>query len=209
MPLSTRPVGRIFVLPFILSIALSLIGVGTISFAASKLGDDSVDRLLSDGDLNAVFKLQPDEKARMAKQLVAARHGAFAQQNQRIDYLLASLGREYERNRDDLLFHFQGCTHAKPDRDCDDMTGEYLMELYLHGHREVLRPLCAAFPIENVTLSEGLGSFLGDRLPHNTREFAAVLLPSIPNRSDVFARWWRLQTVGVCHRRTFQKLSEV
>ena len=135
---------------------------------------DIFEALAPSGIIPSRLNLTPAKRTHAIKALIAARSSAGEEKRQEIAYLLATLGYEYQRNRDELLEVLKGCSHEIPTSGCDDMTGDYLMKLYLQGHKELLRPLLAAYPTGNVALQEGLGGFIGDRLAADTREFLAV-----------------------------------
>jgi hypothetical protein len=144
---------------------------------------DIFEALVPGDAIPARLNLTPAKRTHAIKALIAARSSAGEDKRQEIAYLLATLGYEYQRNRDELLEVLKGCSHEIPTSGCDDMTGDYLMKLYSQGHKELLRPLLAAYPTWNATLQEGLGGFMGDRMAADTREFLG-LVSTFPPKSQ-------------------------
>jgi hypothetical protein len=141
------------------------------------------DELAPGGAIPARLNLPAETRTHAIKSLVAARSSASGEKRQEIAYLLATVGYDYQRNRDELLDVWQGCSDEISVGGCDDMTGDYLMKLYLQGHKELLRPLFAAYPTWNAALQEGLGGFMGDRMAADTRVFLD-LVSTFPPKSQ-------------------------
>lgn len=120
------------------------------------------------------FTLKPADRTRAIPLLVAAKREQTGWQRQLAVYLLATLGYEYERNRDELLRVWR--------RDGDDGTMELLIDLYSQGHKEFLAPLLAGYNGWNAAASEGLGSFYSEQLERNPRGFLAALSTFTPRR---------------------------
>ena len=118
--------------------------------------------------------LKPAEKARAIRLLVAVKRDETEWRRQLAIYLLAMLGYDYERNRDELLKVWR--------RDGDDGTMAMLIRLYEQGHKEILQPLLARYDGWNASTSEGLGEFYGDQLEKNPKDFLAVLATFSPRR---------------------------
>lgn len=95
------------------------------------------------------------------QQLNNAKKQATGKRAEKIAYLLAVLGGDYEQNRDYLLGILAGCTAPSSNTRCDEDAGEYLVSLYRRGHHELLPPLLAAAQSKHAPLAELLGSFYG------------------------------------------------
>lgn len=124
--------------------------------------------------------LKPAEKARAIRLLVAVKRDETGWHRQLAIYLLASLGYDYEHNREELLQVWQGCVINDFDHGCDENTALALVELYEQGHRELLHLLLAGCLYSDGALSEELFPFYAERLNRNPREFIAALAPFSP-----------------------------
>jgi len=148
---------------------------------AAKVGANPADpegilrQLAPDDTPPPSLALKPAERARAVRLLVAVKRDETGWHRQLAVYLLATLGHEYERNIDELLRVWR--------RDGDDGTMELLTDLYGQGHKEVLRPLMTGFNGNNVATSEGLGTFYGDLLERNPKDFLAAIA-SLPLRKQ-------------------------
>jgi hypothetical protein len=101
-------------------------------------------------------------------------------------YLLATLGQDYQLNRDDLLRIWHGCVVKDFDHGCDENTGDMLIKLYGQGHRELLRPILAGCHYSDGALSEELYPFYTDQLEHSPKEFVSALASFRQNeQSDI------------------------
>lgn len=118
--------------------------------------------------------LKPAEKASAIRSLVAVKHDDTGWHQQLAIYLLATLGHNYELNRDELLRVWR--------KDGDDGTMELLIRLYEQNHKELLQPLIARYDGWNAATSEGLGTFYSEQLEKNPRDFLAVLETFPPKR---------------------------
>lgn len=115
---------------------------------------------------------KPSEREDVIKQLKEAQRTAHGPRAQKIAFLLAVLNVDYDRNRDYLLWVLRGCDVPEIKNGCDDMTGEYLIYLLRHGHREILAPLLdAAIEDYNAAGSEGLGGFFSEFVAASPAEF--------------------------------------
>ncbi|MGA2219716.1 MAG: hypothetical protein ABSG51_16620 [Terracidiphilus sp.] len=121
--------------------------------------------------------LKPAEKARAIRLLVAVKRDETGWHRQLAIYLLATLGYDYERNREELLRVWR--------KDGDDGTMGLLIGLYDQGHKEFLQPLLAGYNGMNAAASEGLGTFYSEQLEKNPRGFLAVLSTFSPRRQLV------------------------
>jgi hypothetical protein len=118
--------------------------------------------------------LKPAEKARAIRLLVAVKRDETGWHRQLAIYPLATLGYDYEHNREELLRAWRN--------DGDDETMELLIGLYDQGHKEFLQPLLAGYNGMNAAASEGLGTFYSEQLEKNPRGFLAVLSTFSPQR---------------------------
>jgi hypothetical protein len=137
--------------------------------------EDIIDRLAPDGVAPSVLKLTPSQKAEAIRLLMAAKRQVIGSRKQLALYLLATLGQDYQLNRDDLLRVWHGCVVKDIDHGCDENTGDMLIKLYGQGHRELLRPILAGCHYSDGALSEELYPFYTDRLEHSPKEFVSAL----------------------------------
>jgi hypothetical protein len=156
------------------------IGVSGQTAPANHLGINPTDsegilnQLAPDGVPPHSLALKPAEKARAIRLLVAVKRDETEWHRLLAIYLLATLGYEYERNRDELVRIWQSSD--------DDGTMELITDLYEQGHKELLRSLMARGNGENVSTSEGWGYFLGDQIEKNPRDFLAALAKFSSNK---------------------------
>jgi hypothetical protein len=158
----------------------ALIAVAVPMFALSVLAQpdqgnsqqDIVEKLLPNGRVPKDLVLKPEQRDSIIKKLKVAQGTARAQRAQRVTFLLAALGVEYDRNRGYLLHVLSGCDYPEIRYDCDDVTGDYLVYLYEHGHKEILAPLLkTSIGSYNAAGSEGLGAFFGDLVEKSPEKF--------------------------------------
>jgi hypothetical protein len=133
-----------------------------------------LDQLAPNGTPPHSLALKAAEKARAIRLLVAVKRDETEWHKQLAIYLLATLGHDYELNRDELLKVWR--------KDGDDGTMELLIRLYEQGHKELLRPLVARYDGWNAATSEGLGTFYSEQLEKNPGDFLAVLETFSPKR---------------------------
>jgi hypothetical protein len=131
-------------------------------------------QLAPDGVPPRSLALKPAERARAIRLLVAVKRDQTEWNRQLAVYLLAMLGHEYERNRDEILRVWE--------KNGDDGTMALLIRLYEQGHKELLAPLLARYDGWNAATSEGLGTFYSDVLEKNPQDFLAVLATFLPKR---------------------------
>lgn len=136
--------------------------------------EDILKQLAPDDVPPRSLALKPAEKARAIRLLVAVKRDETEWRKQMAICLLAMLGYDYERNRDELLKVWR--------RNGDDGTMAQLIRLYEQGHKELLQPLLARYDGWNASTSEGLGAFYGDQLEKNPQDFLAVLATFSPRR---------------------------
>jgi len=121
-------------------------------------------------------------RARAIRLLAAVKRDETGWRRQLAVYLLATLGQDYELNRNDLLRIWRGCVVPYAVTECDEGTGELLMLLYNQGHPEFLQPLLAGGNGYQAALSEELGVFYSDQLEKNPRDFLTALATFPPRR---------------------------
>ncbi len=95
------------------------------------------------------------------------------------------MGVEYTRNRDFLLWTLKGCASPEITRECDEMTGEYLIYLFRHGHPEILSPMLESSVKDyNAAGAEGLGAFFSTIVVESPKQFlnAIRLYPAATQR---------------------------
>jgi len=121
--------------------------------------------------------LKPSERTRAIRLLIAVKRDETGWHRQLAQYLLATLGYGYERNRDELLRVWR--------KDGDDGTMELMIGLFDQGHKELLQPLLARYDGWNAATSEGLGTFYSDQLVKNPRDFLTALA-MFPRRRQLY-----------------------
>jgi hypothetical protein len=128
--------------------------------------------LLPDGNIRQLVMPRPSDRERVIHQLRAAQATAQGVRAQEVAFLLAVLGADYERNRDYLLWVMKGCEVSEIKHGCNDMTGDYLISLYEHGHPEILAPLLSSSVKDyNAAGSEGLGGFFSELVAKSPNDF--------------------------------------
>jgi len=135
---------------------------------------DILNQLVPDGMIPYSLALKPAEKARAIRLLEVVKRDETGRQRQLAIYLLATLGHDYERNRDELVRSWQSTD--------DDGIMELLIHLYEQGHKELMRSLFARGNGDNVPTSEGWGYFLGNQVEKNPRDFLAALATFSPEK---------------------------
>jgi hypothetical protein len=83
------------------------------------------------------LRLKPSERANAIHELLVVKRDETGWHRELADYLLATLGHDFEANRDALLRVWRG--------DGDDDTTGLLIQLYGQGHKGLLQPLLARF----------------------------------------------------------------
>jgi hypothetical protein len=126
-----------------------------------------IDRLAPDGVPPATLQVKQSERTRTIQLLFAAKREESGWRKELAIYMLATLGQNYEENRNELLREWR--------KSYDDNTMELLIGLYDQGHHEFLRPLLAAGPKSDAALAEGLGTFYADQLEKDPVRFLAAL----------------------------------
>jgi hypothetical protein len=121
------------------------------------------------------LKPNPTQRERAIHLLLAIKHNEAGKNRQLAIFLLASLGHEYEQNRNALLQIWQGCVVPTQGGNCDEDTAQLLVALYRQGHREVLQPLLAGCRNSDGALSEELYSFYSDVLEDTPSKFLIAL----------------------------------
>src|ERR1017187_4974910 len=167
----------------VIGITLLLIAgsvVGQSPGSRTESGQTVVEKLMPDGGTDRPLVLKPEQKTDVIQQLKRMQTDTNKPDAQRVAFLLAVLGVDYERNRDYLIWALRGCSVPEIKRDCDDMTGEFLAYLYEHGHSEVLVALMRDGNSYNAAGSEFVGGFLStlvakspDRFLDAVRSFPA------------------------------------
>ena len=138
----------------------------------SSQAQDVVGKILPDGNPRRLVMPKRSERESVIHQLRATRATAQGEHAQQVVFLLAVLGADYERNRDYLLWVLKGCEVPEIKHGCDDMTGEYLIYLYEHGHPEILAPLLSSSVKDySAAGSEGLGAFFSELVAKSPNAF--------------------------------------
>jgi len=147
-----------------------------LSQAAFGQTQDVVRALLPDGAVRRLVIPKPSEKEKIIHQLKAAQATAQGERAQQVAFLLAVLGGDYDRNRDYLLWVMKGCEVPEIKHGCSDMTGDYLIYLYQHGHPEILPPLLSSSVNDyNAAGSESLGMFFSQLVVNSPKDFLDAL----------------------------------
>ncbi len=159
----------------------AFIGIALLAVVASAAGQSPspraersqtvVEKLMPDGGTRRLRLPKPEERAPVIRQLQRMQTDIHKPDVQRVAFLLAVLGLDYERNRDYLLWVFKGCSVPEIKHGCDDMTGEFLAYLYEHGHSEVLKPLMKDGNSYNAAGSEFVGDFLSKLIAKSPDNF--------------------------------------
>ena len=123
-------------------------------------GKTVVEKLMPDGGPHPLLMPTPEQRAPVIRQLQRMQNDIHKPDAQQVAFLLAVLGVDYERNRDYLVWVFKGCSVPEVKSGCDDMTGDFLVYLYEHGHSDVLIPLMKYGNNYNAAGSELVGDFL-------------------------------------------------
>ena len=127
---------------------------------------------------------KPANRARAIRLLLAVKYQETGWDRQEAVYLLASLGYEYESNRDELLRVWNHCVVKGYDENCNEMTAMTLVGLYSQGHKELLRPLLAGCRNSDGALSEELFPFYAEELGRNPNDFLAALTTFSPKEQQ-------------------------
>ena len=155
-----------------IAIAIALLSIGALSQVMSSQAQDVVGKILPDGNPRRLVMPKRSERESVIHQLRATRATAQGEHAQQVVFLLAVLGADYERNRDYLLWVLKGCEVPEIKHGCDDMTGEYLIYLYEHGHPEILAPLLSSSVKDySAAGSEGLGGFFSELVAKSPNAF--------------------------------------
>lgn len=129
--------------------------------------------------------LGPQRKAHAIRLLMTAKRTETGWNRQIVLYLLATLGQDYARNRDELLDIWHECVVGDFDHDCDENTADVLLKLFAQGHTELLRPLLAGCRHSDGALSEELYPFYSDQLTRNPTRFVSALDAFLPSEQKV------------------------
>jgi len=148
--------------------------------------EDILKQLAPDDVPPRSLALKPAEKARAIRLLVAVKRDETEWRKQMAICLLAMLGYDYERNRDELLKVWR--------RNGDDGTMAQLIRLYEQGHKELLQPLLARYDGWNASTSEGLGAINWRKI---LRIFSQFWRRSHLEGNYIYAQWLARQTVVV------------
>ena len=143
-----------------ISVCIIILSICSVSQTVPRPTRDIVETLLPSGNIRWLKIPKPSERDHAIKQLQEANHTSKGRRVQQIAFLLAVLNVDYQHNRDYLLWVLRGCDVPEIKHGCDDMTGEYLIYLFQHGHPEILAPLLDA-SVESYSAAgaEGLGAF--------------------------------------------------
>jgi hypothetical protein len=153
-------------------VCIIILSVYSVSQTAPKSAQDIVEKLLPEGNISRLEVPKVSERQDAIKQLQEAKRTARGERVQQIAFLLGVLNVDYSRNRDYLLWVLRGCDVPEIKNGCNDMTGEYLVYLFRHGHPEILAPLLdASVKSYNAAGAEGLGAFFAELIAKSPNKF--------------------------------------
>jgi len=135
------------------------------------------------------LKPKPASRARAIRLLLAVKGQETGWNRQLAIYLLASLGYDYVRNRDELLQVWHHCVIQDGDEVCNEDTAMTLVGLYGQGHKELLRPLLAAGRNSDGALSEELFPFYAEELARSPKDFVNVLATFSLKDQSYICKW--------------------
>jgi len=186
-PAKISPFARMLAAMALCSVCAIALGQ-SLSANASRAGqvgsEDIIDQLATGGVPPATLTLRPTQKTEAIRLLIAAKQQEKGWRRQLAIYLLATLGQDYQLNRDDLLRTWHGCVVRDFDHGCDENTADMLIKLYGQGHKELLRPILAGCHYSDGALSEKLYPFYADRLEHSPEELVSALTSFRPNEQS-------------------------
>ena len=144
-------------------------------------GGDIVARLLSDGNPHRLVTLDPAQKSSSIKALQSAQKAASGTRSVEVAFLLAAYDSSYEKNRDYLIANLRGCTHPGIKSGCDGNIADYLIVLYEHGHKDVLKPLMLVGKDSfSPVVADKLGSFFSNLVTDGPADFFDTIRPFPP-----------------------------
>ncbi|HEY4934215.1 MAG TPA: hypothetical protein VII23_21835 [Terriglobales bacterium] len=162
----------------LLVVAVLLIRLTAFAQTQIPASGDIVQNLIVYGATVRVAKIDPAERAHTIKQLQAEQKRAKGKRTQEVAFLLASLGSDYEANRDYLVNVLRGCNSPRIKNGCDEDTAGFLIGLYRAGRKDVLKPLMiAGTGSYDGALAEMLGDFYANVLTTNATEFVDTIRP--------------------------------
>ena len=148
-------------------------------------GLDVVQTLLPNDQPIQFPRVLPEQRSLVVERLLRDQRRATGDRAQQIAFLLAALGVHYIQNRDYLIHVLRGCDTPSIRYSCSDVTGEFLMLLYKHGHHDLLEPLILiGSGSYNSSLSEGLGVFYGEVLIRHPAEFLSAIRGASLKKQD-------------------------
>jgi hypothetical protein len=109
--------------------------------------------------------------------------------------LQADLRAQGPANRAEALRTLKGCSTRPVTLNCNEDTAGYLIELYKHGDRSLLRPLLDAGRHSDGALSESLGDFYSSVLTTRPRSFLSALSLR-PRKQQSHLCWMAGETDG-------------
>ncbi|MGD0294068.1 MAG: hypothetical protein ABSB30_09455 [Terracidiphilus sp.] len=134
--------------------------------------EDIVKKLMPNGGWPTNLPVKPVQRDSIIKKLKVAQGTARAQRAQQVAFLLAALDVEYDKNRDYLFHVLSGCNYPEIRYACDESTGYYLIQLYEHGHQEILAPLLkTSIGSYSAAGSEALGEYFGELVLKSPEKF--------------------------------------
>lgn len=164
-----------------------VVSLASVSMAIGQQLPDLVQRLMPDGNAQAIVNLTPAQTSKAVRQLQAIQSHATGERLLDVTFLLAAYGSDYEKNRDALIRNLRGCTTVSYKSSgsyrygCTDPVADCLFVLYKRGHKEVLGPmLVLAKDAANATIQESAGSLGSDVLIHNPSDILDAIRPLPP-----------------------------
>ena len=139
-------------------IVIALLSAGGVA-AFSQSSSDLVSRYLTEDGGYGVRPMDGNQKAEAIAGLRRAQSSARGKQAQKIAFLLASLGWQYERNRDLLIATLAECAKPQPIHDCDEETAGLLIALGGRRDAAILDAMLTAVSRADGALAASLGEF--------------------------------------------------
>ncbi|MGA2437234.1 MAG: hypothetical protein ABSF57_01815 [Acidobacteriaceae bacterium] len=177
-------------------IILFAVATVMVSTAVGQRRPDVVERLMPDGNAQAIVNLTPAQRDKVVIQLQAIQKQATGDRLLDVTFLLAAYGSDYEKNRDALIHNLRGCStssyasRAPYKYGCSNSVADCLIVLYKRGHKEVLQPLLLlGMAAANADIAEGTGGFGSDILIDHPTDLLDAIRPLQPKTQRQLCRF--------------------
>jgi hypothetical protein len=172
----TRPRSKIALIYFAV-----LLFAAVLATAQKAAVGDIVARLLPDGDPHRLVILDPAQKSSAIKELQSAQKAAHDARLVEVAFLLAAYDSNYDKNRDYLIANLRGCTSPGIKSGCNGNIADYLIVLYEHGHKDVLKPLMLVGKDSfSPVVADKLGGFFSNLVADGPADFFDTIRPFPP-----------------------------